>query len=718
MIASRICTITPRQSRRHRLILVENLARRSLRQPVLASSSCFALRTSTTGASTSTGRTPSFNTSSSSNTKPWFTAAVLALTSLSVGYAAGRAEEQAKYHRVLPDGLPRTCCDNPSSPGGTVAPHAYTAAQQALPDQLRKIVGKNNVLDGNVESTHTLPFLKGARLGFGHALAIVTPESLQDVVDCVQAIVNADCVALPQGRNTGLTGGSVPHSHDTRPTVVLSLKRLDRIFPLDDGNKVVCLAGVGLASLEQFLKQEFPDRESHSILGSTFLNPTTAAGVAFGSGGTQLRKGPAYTERALYLKICTNKWNEKNVEIVDTLGIEGMEAGDIDPHRARKMDSIPSRLDRWSKMIADGYAKDMRYSSRKGAGALPASDTDYARRLCQHDTNVSRYNADTRGPDLCRSEGKIVILATVHDTFPKPKETQAFWIGFDTLETALDFRKQVCLNNPKDLPVSMEYMDRDAFDVVDRSGRLLGQTIKLTGPSSPIVAQLWGIKLFVEALPLPGASLICDKALHWCNNLLPATLPKDILTTGRTMHHHVAMTVGEFGDGNMERLLHRMQDFAKQHGAEQVKIHKVQGKDLSGLTAFRFVAAPAFRTWCVGEGVQGFSVDYALPKNAGEAPKLGQAGPMPLKRMRYSHFGCNVVHEDLAYANGVDIHEAKHDLKKTVEFDCQGRLPAEHGHGREYVAPPDTQKRWQKMDPLNVLNPGVGGLSEKARYSE
>ncbi|ACI65297.1 predicted protein [Phaeodactylum tricornutum CCAP 1055/1] len=691
MIASRICTITPRQSRRHRLILVENLARRSLRQPVLASSSCFALRTSTTGASTSTGRTPSFNTSSSSNTKPWFTAAVLALTSLSVGYAAGRAEEQATHHRVLPDGLPRTCCDNPSSPGGTVAPHAYTAAQQALPDQLRKIVGKNNVLDGNVESTHTLPFLKGARLGFGHALAIVTPESLQDVVDCVQAIVNADCVALPQGRNTGLTGGSVPHSHDTRPTVVLSLKRLDRIFPLDDGNKVVCLAGVGLASLEQFLKQEFPDRESHSILGSTFLNPTTAAGVAFGSGRTQLRKGPAYTERALYLKICTNKWNEKNVEIVDTLGIEGMEAGDIDPHRARKMDSIPSRLDRWSKMIADGYAKDMRYSSRKGAGALPASDTDYARRLCQHDTNVSRYNADTRGPDLCRSEGKIVILATVHDTFPKPKETQAFWIGFDTLETALDFRKQVCLNNPKDLPVSMEYMDRDAFDVVDRSGRLLGQTIKLTGPSSPIVAQLWGIKLFIEALPLPGASLICDKALHWCNNLLPATLPKDILTTGRTMHHHVAMTVGEFGDGNMERLLHRMQDFAKQHGAEQVKIHKVQAKDLSGLTAFRFVAAPAFRTWCVGEGVQGFSVDYALPKNAGEAPKLGQAGPMPLKRMRYSHFGCNVVHEDLAYANGVDIHEAKHDLKKT---------------------------RWQKMDPLNVLNPGVGGLSEKARYSE
>ena len=75
--------------------------------------------------------------------------------------------------------------------------------------------------------------------------------------------------------------------------------------------------------MQRFLDAEFPDRESHSVLGSTFLNPTTAAGVAFGSGGTQVRKGPAYTERALYLKIHQNKWKETIVETVNTLGIEG-----------------------------------------------------------------------------------------------------------------------------------------------------------------------------------------------------------------------------------------------------------------------------------------------------------------------------------------------------------------------------------------------------------
>jgi FAD/FMN-containing dehydrogenase len=46
------------------------------------------------------------------------------------------------------------------------------------------------------------------------------------------------------------------------------------------------------------------------------------------------------------------------------------------------------------------------------------------------------------------------------------------------------------------------------------------------------------------------------------------------------------------------------------------------------------------------------------------------------------------------------------------------KLPAEHGHGTEYVAPPETQKRWKNMDPLNILNPGVGGLSSKFKYEE
>lgn len=88
-------------------------------------------------------------------------------------------------------------------------------------------------------------------------------------------------------------------------------------------------------------------------------------------------------------------------------------------------------------------------------------------------------------------------------------------------------------------------------------------------------------------------------------------------------------------------------------------------------------------------------------------------GSIPwLRPLRYSHFGCNVVHEDLAYKAQVDLEHAKYALKKTVEVDSHGKLPAGHGHGTEDVAPPKTRARWKRMDPLNVMNPGVGGTSE------
>lgn len=646
-----------------------------------------------------------FATVGSNQRSHYTTLAAISLVSLSIGFAAGRS--QSVHHEpehVLPNGLPRTCCED-----------NLTEEQKTLPKKLARIVGKANVIDGRDDTTATLPFLKGARLGQGHALAIVTPERLQDVVDVVEAAVAAGCVVLPQGQNTGLTGGSVPHTSGERPVVVVSMKKLNRIFPIDGGKRVVCLAGVGLAELQQFLAQYFPDRESHSQLGSTFLNPTTAAGVAFGSGGTQLRKGPAYTERALYLKIATNKWREAVVEIVNTLGVNGMHDKDLPPDRARKMDSVAYRLDTWSRWIADGYERDMKYSLPGVTAA--ASDIDYKQRICKHNREASRFNADTRGPDLCRSEGKVVILATVHDTFPKPLATKTFWLSFDSLETALAFRQQVCLDNPNDLPVSCEYVDKDAFEVIDRSGRLMATSIKFLGPASPMVRRLWSIKLWVESLPLPGASTVADKFMYHINPLIPSVLPSDVRKSAEKFDHHVQLTVGEFGDGNLERLLDRLQQFASKHGRDKVTIHDCSSA-VAALTAFRFVAASAFRTWCIGTGNQGISVDYALPKNDGRAPPVDAADAKPLKRMRYSHFGCNVVHEDLAYAPGVDVHQAKHDLKATVEFECGGKLPAEHGHGTEYIAPPETQERWRRMDPLNVLNPGVGGLSEKSLYKD
>lgn len=630
----------------------------------------------------------------------------IALASLSMGYIVGRQSAKDPKHDelVLPNGLPRTCCES----------QELTQKQKDLFKTLKRIVGRVNVLDGTIEDTQTSQFLKGARLGRGTALYIVRPKKLRQLIEIVRETVEADCVVLVQGQNTGLTGGSVPrHQDDNRPTVVVSMKDLDTIIPIDDGKRVVCLGGVGLASLQNFTQDSF-GRESHSTLGSTFLNPTTAAGISLGSGGTQCRKGPAYTERALYLRVDKDKFGGAVVKVVNKLGVKGLdkEEGEFVAHI--RHDGVIRLIDSYVDKVKGGYESLMRRSNET-YGQAPASDVQYKHRLCNHDNEVSRFNADTSGCECNRSEGKVLVLASVHDTFEPPQASKTFWVSFDSLDTALQFRKDVCLKDPQDVPISVEYMDRDSFDVIDGAGRVLGNMIKLVGPSSTVVRDLWSIKLWIEALDIRGAQLWVDKLLYYVNPILPSILPSSISILGKSMDHHVAMTIGDF-DGSLGRVTKRLEAFCEKQG-EKVKFHECKGKsEEASLTAFRFVAAPAFRTWCVGEGVQGISVDYALPRNGGHAPSLPSVPA--LKRMRYSHFGCNVVHEDVAFAPGVDVHRAKMELKKSVEHSCGGKLPAEHGHGTEYLAPAETQLRWKAMDPLNVMNPGIGGMSSKYAYKE
>lgn len=122
--------------------------------------------------------------------------APIAVASSVAGFIIGRQSlpnhEEDLLH--LPNGLPRTCCDEPE----------LTEQQLQLLKTLKRIVGKANVLDGRQETTATSPFLKGARLGKGSALCIVKPDKLKQLVEIVRAVVESDCCVLVQGQNTGL----------------------------------------------------------------------------------------------------------------------------------------------------------------------------------------------------------------------------------------------------------------------------------------------------------------------------------------------------------------------------------------------------------------------------------------------------------------------------------------------------------------------------------
>lgn len=582
-------------------------------------------------------------------------------------------QDQRLRKRVLPSGGFQACgCD--ATP--------LTEAQQQLQGKLNGIVGSKYVTPSVT--------MRGSRLGKGVAMLNIQPGTLGEAVKVLEACTAAGVAILPQGANTSLTGGSVPRDDASdRPCVVINMRRLKKLLPVGkDGKQVLCFSGTGIFDLQEVLKNDY-NRDSHSVLGSIFLNPSVAAGVAYGSGGTQIRKGPAYTERALFCKIGA----DGKVELVDTLGLKSK-----DSHAVKFLDSTTS-LDE----------EDL-----DPACKAPASFPDYAKNVIKLDDSVARYNADLSGIDCNRSEGKVMILATLHDTFPMPAKSRLAWVSCKDFETAQNLKREVCLKEGA-MSKSCEYMNRDTFEAVDKAGRILIKMIEVVGMKN--LEYLWNINLFIQGLPIPFAGIISDKFLWWFNNILPKSLPVELQQLGEKYDHHMLMEFAEYSDGEMEALVERLNKFQASAPKGAVQYHMCDDPfHKSRATLFRFAVAPAFRTFAIGLGKQGLSIDYALPKSWKEYPNLPEKEYPMSKRLVYSHFGCNVYHEDFVFDNDIDVHKAKKAIKKAVEA-TGGKLPAEHGHGTEYAAPGDKQEQWMKIDPTNTMNPGVGGTSFKKNYA-
>ena len=61
---------------------------------------------------------------------------------------------------------------------------------------------------------------------------------------------------------------------------------------------------------------------------------------------------------------------------------------------------------------------------------------------------------------------------------------------------------------------------------------------------------------------------------------------------------------------------------------------------------------------------------------------------------------------------GVDAEELKKKLLKSYD-DRGAEYPAEHNVGHEYYAKPTLSKFYQKLDPTNSFNPGIGRTSKR-----
>ena len=146
-------------------------------------------------------------------------------------------------------------------------------------------------------------------------------------------------------------------------------------------------------------------------------------------------------------------------------------------------------------------------------------DASYGAGLCKLDSCVARSNADTHGPDALRSEGKALILASIHSTFPKPVKSETLWVSCSDFSTAHRIRA-LCLRDPVTLPSQMEYMDADSYSIVDRSGRALCLAIRAVGIGTRLrqVGRWWLYRIE------PDLSMLC-----WNDIFLRHPLPAPLL---------------------------------------------------------------------------------------------------------------------------------------------------------------------------------------------
>jgi FAD/FMN-containing dehydrogenase len=110
------------------------------------------------------------------------------------------------------------------------------------------LVGERNVLTAPQD---TAPYTRDWRRQYAaDAECVVRPASTAEVAAVVGLCAREGVAVVPQGGNTGLSGGSVPTG--ARREIVLSLSRLDRIRELDALNGTVTAeAGCVLARVQQ-----------------------------------------------------------------------------------------------------------------------------------------------------------------------------------------------------------------------------------------------------------------------------------------------------------------------------------------------------------------------------------------------------------------------------------------------------------------------------------
>ncbi|ATH80814.1 D-lactate dehydrogenase [Ectopseudomonas mendocina] len=563
---------------------------------------------------------------------------------------------------------------------------ATTVSRDTLLARMRQIVGDSHVL---IDEQATRRFRKGHRTGEGNVLAVVRPGSLLEQWRVLQAAVAADRIVIMQAANTGLTGGSTPDGDDyDREIVLISTLRITGVQLINDGQQVVCLPGATLDRLEQALAPL--NREPHSVIGSSCIGASVLGGICNNSGGALVRRGPAYTELALYAQVK----DDGSLELVNHLGID---LGD-------NPEEILTRLQN-----GDYTAQQVRNEEH-----AKASDARYGEHVRDVDADTpARFNADpSRLFEASGSAGKLCLFAVRLDTFPKEPST-VFYIGSNDPHDLTEVRRHLLAKLPR-LPIAGEYIHRTAFDIGEKYGKDTFLVIDKFGTARVPAAFAMKSRVdgFFERFGLRG---VTDRVIQALMNLLPSHLPARMREYRERFEHHLLVRVSN-------DTLEQTRAFLTEYFTGSASGAYFECDAEEGRKAFlhRFAIAGAairYREAHRSSVEDILALDIALRRNDRDWVETlpREMEEQIIHKLYYGHFFCHVFHQDYIVRKGIDPIEMEHRMWKLLDAR-RAEYPAEHNVGHLYVAKPALAGFYRELDPTNTFNPGIGHTSKKKHW--
>jgi D-lactate dehydrogenase len=347
----------------------------------------------------------------------------------------------------------------------------------------------------------------------------------------------------------------------------------------------------------------------------------------------------------------------------------------------------------------------------------PASDRHYEERIRDLDSGLpNRYNADPRRlHEVSGSAGKVAAFAVRVDTYPLPKQKRVFYLGTNDPQRFTELRRHI-LTHFKELPEMCEYMNRDIFDVADEYGKDVFLSIKHLGTER--LPKAYALKSAVEyrlnQIPfLP--KFLPDIALHLISKLFPKHLSPRLLEYRDRFQYYLILSMADEGIGEARQYLETWNQNS------DVDYFKCSESEQAAVMLHRFAAAGAairYQNVHQKETEEVLALDIALRGNDPEwveelPPDITENLVMALY---YGHFMCHVFHQDYIFKKGTDIEAVKALMVQRLEAKG-AKLPAEHNVGHMYKAEPILREFYEKLDPTNTFNPGIGKLGKHSSLS-